>query len=146
VGQKTSIEGAEITYNEFIKPDLSVMQSGGDFQMGTDLTIKKDGKTYSIEPALKKTGRDFMYIPAEIQEANIKIQLKKIDPSSETAEFIIGKIKQDGNAAVKVPQEILTVQASVKPFISLVWVGILIMVVGFFVAVSRRLKESLIKS
>ncbi|HSD63240.1 MAG TPA: cytochrome c-type biogenesis CcmF C-terminal domain-containing protein [Ignavibacteriaceae bacterium] len=146
VGQKTNIEGTEILYNEFVKPDFSVMQSGGDFKMGTNLTVTKDGKTYNVEPMLKKTGRDFIYLPAEIADANIKIQLKKIDPSTETADFIVGKLKDDTKVTVQTPKEILTVQASVKPFISFVWVGILIMVVGFFVAVSRRLRESLIKS
>jgi cytochrome c-type biogenesis protein CcmF len=145
VGQKTNVEGARIEYTEFVKPDMSVMMSGGDFKMGTNLTVTKDGKTYNVEPILKKTGRDFIYVPVEIAEANIKIQLKKIDPSSQTADFIVGKIKGE-TATSKTPKEVLTVAASIKPFISLVWSGILIMVAGFFVAVSRRLRESLIKS
>ena len=62
--------------------------------MGTNLKIVKDGKTYNVEPLLKKTGRDFIYVPADIDEANLKIQLKKIDPSSQTAELIVGKIKE----------------------------------------------------
>jgi cytochrome c biogenesis factor len=41
--------------------------------------------------------------------------------------------------------EVLSISASVKPFINLVWAGVLIMFIGFFVAVSRRLKESLVK-
>jgi cytochrome c-type biogenesis protein CcmF len=145
VGQKTNVEGAQIDYIDFVKPDLSVMQSGGDFKMGTNLSVTKDGKTYTVEPMLKKTGRDFIYVPADIKEANLKIQLKKIDPSSQTAEFIVGKLKGETTVS-KTPKEVLTVAASVKPFISLVWTGILIMVAGFFVAVSRRLRESLIKS
>jgi cytochrome c-type biogenesis protein CcmF len=145
VGQKTNVEGAQIEYTEFIKPDMSVMMSGGDFKMGTNLVVTKNGKTYNVEPVLKKTGRDFIYVPVEIQEANLKIQLKKIDPTTQTAEYIVGKLKGD-TTQTKAPKEVLTVAASVKPFISLVWGGILVMVVGFFVAVSRRLRESLIKS
>jgi cytochrome c-type biogenesis protein CcmF len=41
-------------------------------------------------------------------------------------------------------EEVLTVSASIKPFISLVWIGVIVMVLGFFVAVARRLKESLV--
>ena len=145
VGQKTNVEGAQIEYTEFVKPDMSVMMSGGDFKMGTNLVVTKNGKTYNVEPVLKKTGRDFIYVPVEIQEANLKIQLKKIDPTTQTAEYIVGKLKGD-TTQTKAPKEVLTVAASVKPFISLVWGGILIMVAGFFVAVSRRLRESLIKS
>ncbi len=42
------------------------------------------------------------------------------------------------------PKEILTVDASIKPFISLVWIGVLTMVAGFIIASFRRSKESLI--
>jgi cytochrome c-type biogenesis protein CcmF len=145
VGQKTNVEGAQIEYTEFVKPDMSVMMSGGDFKMGANLIVIKDGKTYNVEPMLKKTGRDFIYVPVEIADANLKIQLKKIDPGTQTADFIVGKLKGETNAN-QAPKEVLTVAASVKPFISLVWGGILIMVAGFFVAVSRRLRESLVKS
>jgi cytochrome c-type biogenesis protein CcmF len=113
--------------------------------MGTNLKVTKDGKTYTVEPELKKTGRDFMYVPVEIADANIKIQLKKIDPSTETADFIVSKLKGE-TVKSQAPKEVLTVAASVKPYISLVWGGVLIMVAGFFIAVSRRLRESLIKS
>ncbi len=145
VGQKTNVQGAQIEYQEFVKPDMSVMMSGGDFEMGANLKVVKDGKTYNVEPKLKKTGRDFIYVPVQISEANIKIQLKKIDPTTQTADFIVGKLKAETSAKQE-PKEILTVAASVKPYISLVWTGILIMVAGFFIAVSRRLRESLVKS
>ncbi len=145
VGQKTNVEGAQIEYTDFVKPDMSVMMSGGDFNMGTNLTVTKDGKTYNVEPMLKKTGRDFIYVPVEIADANLKIQLKKIDPAKHIAELIVSKLKGE-TVKSQTPKEVLTVAASVKPFISLVWGGVLIMVAGFFIAVSRRLRESLIKS
>ncbi len=145
VGQKTNVEGAQIEYVDFVKPDMSVMMSGGNFTMGTNLKVTKDGKTYNVEPELKKTGEDFMYVPVEIEEANIKIQLKKIDPATQTADFIFSKLKGE-TIKNQAPKEVLTVAASVKPYISLVWAGVLIMVAGFFIAVSRRLRESLIKS
>ena len=42
--------------------------------------------------------------------------------------------------------EVLSVTASIKPFVNLVWAGVAIMVVGFFVSMVRRLKESMIIS
>ena len=44
----------------------------------------------------------------------------------------------------KPKEEVLTVAAAIKPYISLVWIGVIVMVLGFFVAVARRLKESLL--
>jgi cytochrome c-type biogenesis protein CcmF len=42
--------------------------------------------------------------------------------------------------------EVLSVTASIKPFVNLVWAGVAIMVIGFFIAMTRRLKESKIIS
>ena len=70
--------------------------------------------------------------------------MKKIDPGTKRADFIISKISGE-NTSRSQPKEVLTVAASIKPFISFVWIGIVIMVFGFFVSVARRLPESLIK-
>jgi cytochrome c-type biogenesis protein CcmF len=65
---------------------------------------------------------------------NVEIALSSFD-ETETTEVHISEKK-----------EVLTVTASIKPFINLVWAGVAVMVIGFFVAVTRRLKESLVKS
>jgi cytochrome c-type biogenesis protein CcmF len=118
------------------------MQNGGDFQMGAQLDIEKDGKTYNAEALMKKEGRDVKFVPVEVKEANIKVQLQKVDPASQKAELIFSEINSSNTLAV--PKEVLTISASTKPFINLVWTGILVMVIGFFISVARRLKESFI--
>lgn len=142
VGQKIDYEGYNIMYESFDRPDLAKMTGGGDIEMGPKLVVSKDGKVFNVEPKIKGSMGNFTYVPAEIKEANLKIEIKKIDPTSEKADLILSKIVKD-TPQVK-PQEVLSIQASIKPFISLVWIGILIMVLGFFVSVARRLKESLI--
>ena len=144
LGDTKVVDGVKIEYKDFDKPDMSVMMGGGNFQMGTKLIITKDGKSYNAEPLIKKEGRDFKYIPDQIEAANIKIELKKIDPGTQQADFIISKISGINNSNSQ-PKEVLTVTASIKPFISFVWIGIVIMVFGFFVSVARRLPESLLK-
>lgn len=146
VGEFTKVDSIKITYKSFSKPDVNVMMSGGNFQMGTNLEITKANKTYDIEPLIKRNGQSFNYIPAAIEELNLKIQIKKIDPSTQKADFVLSKINNYNKKDSSKSQEILTITASIKPFVNLVWIGILIMVVGFFVSVARRLKESLIKN
>ncbi len=143
IGDKINFNGSEIVYKDFVKPDMSVMMSGGNFQMGTDLTITKNGKTFSAEPTIKRDENGFSYIPVTLEEADIKIELKKIDPSTQKADFVLTKLDTKKTSAS--PKEVLTIEASVKPFINFVWGGVLIMVFGFFISVARRLKESLIK-
>ena len=143
LGDQTNFDGAKITYTNFVAPDLSVMQGGGDFQMGADLTIIKDNKTYKVEALMKKEGRSVHFVPIELKDANLKIQLEQVDPATKNAKIIFGKLDQNNEAASK-PKEVLSISASTKPFVNLVWTGILIMVFGFFISVARRLKESLV--
>jgi len=138
--EKTSIEGAEITYADFIKPDMSVMMGGGNFQMGAKLTITKNGKSETVEAMMKKEGAGVTFVPVELKEADLRVELTKIDPATKKAEFIIGKLSAPVISAQ--PVEVLAVNASTKPFISLVWIGVAIAVIGFFVSTYRRLQES----
>ncbi len=141
LGQSTKFNGADIDYTDFVAPDMSTMMGGGDFQMGANLQIKKDGKIYKVEAIMKKEGRSVHFVPVEVKEADIKIQLQKIDPNSKTAELTFSKLDEASSAPAQ-PKEVLSISASTKPFIGLVWTGVLIMVFGFFISVARRLKES----
>ena len=142
IGSSADFNGAKVAYSSFIAPDMSIMQSGGDFQMGAQLVLEKDGKTYNVEALMKKEGRDVKFAPVELKEANIRIQLQKIDPSSQKADLIFSEINSANAPAA--PKEALTISASTKPFINLVWTGILVMVIGFIISVVRRLKESFV--
>lgn len=138
--EKTSIEGAQLTYTDFIKPDMSVMMGGGNFQMGAKLTVTKNGKTETIEALMKKEEQGVTFVTVELKDADLRVELTKIDPTTKKAEFIVGKLSMP--VITTRPAEVLAVNASTKPFISLVWIGVAIAVIGFFVSTLRRLKES----
>ena len=145
LGSEIEYEGMKIKYEEFIKPDMAAMMSGGDVEMGTKLIVTKDGKDYEISPLIKIKSGQFEYVPAEIADANLKVEVNKIEQSNRNAVLILSKINDDG-ATSNQSNEILSVTASIKPFVNLVWAGVLIMVVGFFISMTRRLKESRIVS
>jgi cytochrome c-type biogenesis protein CcmF len=145
LGSEINYEGIKIKYDEFIKPDMSAMMSGGDVEMGTKLLLSKDGKEYEISPLIKIKSGQFEYTPAEVKGANLRIEVRKIDQSNKDAELIISKINNENNTANQ-SNEVLSVTASIKPFVNLVWAGVAIMVIGFFIAMTRRLKESKIIS
>lgn len=141
IGQEIDFEGNKIKYQDFIKPNMEAMMKSGDFQMGAKFEISNYGKTFDAITLMKKSGEDITYIPAEIKEANIKIELKNIDPASKQIELAISKLNNQ-NISSNEKKEILSVTASVKPFVSLVWFGTIILVSGFIVSMFRRLKES----
>jgi cytochrome c-type biogenesis protein CcmF len=140
-GSEINYEGIKIKYDEFIKPDMTAMMSGGDVEMGTKLKVTKDGKDYEISPLIKIKSGQFEYIPAEVKEVNLRIEVRKIEQSNKNADLIISKINGENNS-LNQSNEVLSVTASIKPFVSFVWVGVLIMVIGFFISMSRRLKDS----
>jgi cytochrome c-type biogenesis protein CcmF len=145
LGSEIEFEGTSIKYLEFIKPDMNAMMSGGDIEMGAKLSVTKDGKSYEVSPMIKGQSGQFVYVPVEVKEANLKIEIHKIEQGSYQAEFTFSNINGDSQTISK-PQEVLSVTASIKPFVNLVWAGVVIMVVGFFISMTRRLKESMVIS
>lgn len=140
-GEETETEGAKILYVEFIRPDMSVMSSGGDFQMGAKLSVKGYGTAKTVDLLLKKEGEAINYIPVELEEENLRIILKQIDPMSKKADIVISKLS-GSIADVHEHKEVLSISASVKPFVSLVWIGTALFVLGFFVSMFRRLEDA----
>jgi cytochrome c-type biogenesis protein CcmF len=45
------------------------------------------------------------------------------------------------DSQITVPKQILTVEASLKPFVSLIWIGVTIMSIGFIFSIMYRIKE-----
>ena len=60
------------------------------------------------------------------------------DPSQSTGELSFKRVGQEMPA----PREVFTVEFSVKPLMSLVWIGVITMVLGFAVSIVRYLRAS----
>ena len=144
-GKSFNFKGTEITFNKFTisEKERKAMLDGETFQMGADLSVKYKGKTYKANPSIifKKEKKEL--IEAIIKEANIKIVLTKIDATGKV-NLTVSDITAN-SIPVKVSKEMLTIEASIKPNINLVWLGVLFMTVGFLIAVIRRSKEYNIK-
>ncbi|MBE0539236.1 MAG: cytochrome c biogenesis protein CcsA [Ignavibacterium sp.] len=144
-GVKTEYKGSNISFDHFdvSAETMADMQAGKDFQMGAVLTIENGGKTEEFELFRKSVGGQIEFTDYTSAQAGIKVKLLNL-----TAQMIeVSITSSDGTnqqVVEKPKQEVLSVTASVKPYISLVWIGVIIMVLGFFVAVARRLKESLL--
>lgn len=143
LGSQSDFDNATISYQSFIKPDMSAMTTGGSIKMGAVIVVQKDGKTYTDSTVMQGSAGNFDFVAAQFNDANIKVQVQKIDPTTKQAVFIVSNIVNKTQVTTQ-PKEVLTITASIKPFISFVWIGVLVMFIGFFVSVARRLKESLI--
>ncbi len=69
--------------------------------------------------------------------------MKLVNLTANNVEIALSKMAEEVNEQVAQEQEVLYISASIKPFISFVWIGVVVMVVGFFISVMRRLQETL---
>jgi cytochrome c-type biogenesis protein CcmF len=143
-GKSYEYNNAKITFTEFNFSDeaRSAMMAGTDFQIGARLKISFGGKENNYEAVMKTSGGSREFVPVEIKEANLRITMQNMDASGKVVLNIADLTKKEGEA-VKQPEEVLSVEVSVKPFISLVWIGVLLTVAGLTLSAVRRSKEAL---
>lgn len=112
------VEGVELT--------------GEDVAVKAKIKIEGEHEPFYAEPIFlivnkKEVGR----IPAEINDLGIRIALLNIDP--QTNEFTIGTaIRQ---------KDWVVIKAVEKPLINVLWIGTLVLMVGFGMATVRRFKD-----
>jgi cytochrome c-type biogenesis protein CcmF len=135
----------KITFMKFDFPAdaMAAMQAGNDFFIGAELQVEAEGKRFDVEPQMVSNAGNRTFEPAEISELNLRLQLTDLDASG-SINLALSEINASGNESneATVSQPSLTVDASIKPFIGLVWLGTLVMTLGFVVSVVRRVKEA----
>lgn len=148
-GGSTEFDGAKITFVRFDlgEETMKAMSEGKDFQMGAVLQIEKDGKSTEVELFRKSVSGNVEFTSFSSDEMNLKIDL--INLTAGNVEIALSKADGTGESETNIQtksNEVLTITASIKPFINLVWAGVVIMVAGFFISMARRLKESMVIS
>ncbi len=148
-GSSTEFDGAKITFVKFnmAAETMQLMSEGKDFQMGAVIEIEKNGKKTETELLRKQIDGKIEFTSFESKEMNLKIDLENL--SAGVIEIAFSSLEGEDTPTTTVQpkgNEVLSVTASIKPFVSFVWAGVAIMVIGFFIAMTRRLKESRIVS
>ena len=106
----------------------------GEVGVGMDMTvIAKDGRQYKAMPAVGLKENNLRNIPDTVLAQNLIIRFNKLADAN--ANKIELGIKED-----KGIQDIITLKVYEFPFINVLWIGIVIMVLGFIVSIVQRLK------
>lgn len=142
-GQTHEYKGAVITFDSFnFPPDaMSAMQSGEDFYIGAKLNVQYDGKIYNVEPKMVSRQGQRSFESVEVGAANLKIEMTSLQASG-SINLIFSSLDGSSKSNMPASKESLSIDASIKPFINLVWAGVVVMVAGFFIAIVRRTKDS----
>jgi cytochrome c-type biogenesis protein CcmF len=92
----------------------------------------KTGSQYTLQSLLVKKDDSYLSSPDTLTAENIILQLQKVT----------GNIAELGIKESDTIMKYLTLKAYKFPFINLVWLGTLIMVIGFFIAMWRRIQTN----
>jgi cytochrome c-type biogenesis protein CcmF len=93
--------------------------------------VKGENQDYFAEPIFIIRNRMVGRIPAEIRDLGIQFTLINIHP--ETGEFTIGTSTRQ--------KDWIVIRAMEKPFINVLWIGTLIVMFGFGIAMTRRFND-----
>ncbi|HTY58491.1 MAG TPA: cytochrome c biogenesis protein CcsA [Bacteroidota bacterium] len=147
-GETKMIGSLRITFVDFDFPVMqkAAMLEGKEVRIGAKLMVRQgSGKQVPVEPAkIIKAGeqRDETVKIGDAYELSIAA-LHPDREAKENSRVSIGVRDLQAAANDKASQgDVLMAEASVKPFINLVWSGLIIVMVGFLVTIFRRGQEA----
>lgn len=121
---------------------MQKMMNGEDFEIGAEIILKGYGKKYELEPKYGIRSGSKLNEPVVIKDENIQISLFSMSADQGIISLLIEPFNiKDSKQQIK--KEVLSITASIKPFVGLVWLGTVVIVAGFFIAMIRRKKESM---
>ena len=141
-GETQKFENNEITFTGFNFPEdaMKSMSAGTGFQIGALFNVSYNGKTETVETIMKSVGGKKDFLPVDIKDADLRIEMTNLDASG-VVNVKFSKLSDPNPMFFKTPPS-LSIEASTKPFIMLVWFGVVFMVLGFILATIKRTKES----
>jgi cytochrome c-type biogenesis protein CcmF len=141
-GEKYEFENSIIEFTDFNIPEDAMlsMTSGKEFKIGAKIRISEGDSSYFVEPYMK-VNKDIKEYSTEIVEGTgLKIALTSLDVSGMINVNISSQ--EDDSQVEESSSEILTAEISIKPFMSLVWIGVIVVTIGLLFGVVRRTKDS----
>ncbi|MFZ4619718.1 MAG: heme lyase CcmF/NrfE family subunit [Bacteroidota bacterium] len=140
-GKTESVAGMEVKYIDY---SFTQSKENGNYLV-MNIEVTRNGKKEIIHPTMTNKGGQPIFKEALLPNTNIAFLIKGMNPSENENDakvtLAISGLDESA-AAVKTPKaETLVVEASVKPFINLVWIGTLALIGGFLITIVRRVKE-----
>ncbi len=137
-GETKLYNNMEITFEDFeySKDFMQAMTKGERMTIGARLKIKYDGNEIVISPKQIVDKNETRKLSAEIYDKNITVNIDKLDASGKIVLSFTEKGAHEKHA------EIFSADASFKPLVSLIWIGVIIMSIGFIFSIVYRVRKS----
>lgn len=122
----TTFEGGEVITD---LPGVNLKE--GDVAVKANLVIQDFGVEKRLSPIFIIRDNQLGKIPAIDNELGIKVEVENIVPESNKFSFKVNRYQKD----------YVVLKAIMKPQINVLWIGTIIMLIGFCVAIYRRYDE-----
>lgn len=151
-GETKKVGDVDVTFEDFDFPvmEKAAMLEGRDVRIGAKLLVTENSKKpVLVTPAKVMSKGEQQDDPARYHD-KIEFTIVGMHPDREAKENSTVEIgysdvtPQTQDSGSKKP-DVLVVEASIKPYINLVWNGVIILMVGFIVTIVRRAQEARLK-
>ncbi|MCX6163741.1 MAG: cytochrome c biogenesis protein CcsA [Ignavibacteriae bacterium] len=152
-GDKKKIGNLEI---EFVDFDFGNIQMGGkemmsgNYTLGATLNVSDGKNKETISPKLHAANGEQDYVKVQMKNNPdfdfyfVNMKLLDEEQGGSLASIAVVDLKDPSKNVRK--EETLVASIAIKPFIWVLWTGVVILVLGFFLSVYRRRKELFIKT
>ena len=134
------VGNATIKFSAFDMSGHNAQTSVGGMKVGAVLEITKGDQKETVTPYVIFGSKEPKYYGAEskILGGTIEMLSMNIGGMGDGKSSIVLSVMQGLHDATPQPKEVLTVEASIKPFISLVWLGTVILLAGIVISIVKR--------
>jgi cytochrome c-type biogenesis protein CcmF len=143
-GETVSLGDVRATFVKFDmgSPETGAMAGGGGMTVGSVLELKSNRGKETVTPIAvynQQSAPKFTPVPSKLLGANVQLVSMNIDMGSKQSMVTLEVMRP--NAAIQ-PAEALVVEASVKPFMNLVWSGTILLFIGLIISMFHRKREA----
>ncbi len=149
-GETKKVGDLEVSFVDFDFPvdQKAAMLEGREVKIGVTLQVKQYGKKpVGVTPSKVMNQGQVIDKPGMFDEKH-QFTIVSMKPDSENREnstVEIGYKDLGAGSSGKGDSDVLVVEASIKPYINLVWSGVIVLLVGFIVTIVRRAQEARLK-
>jgi cytochrome c-type biogenesis protein CcmF len=141
-GETKEIQGYQINFTEF---KMTPHDDGKNFQVGAVLHVVKGEHHHTITPVMLMGSEGRQSIPAVIHPKSayapeVSVTLNKLNADTKTVELVFNGLREE-EAVDHDNAEQLVVEFSQKPFMSILWVGTVILIIGTLLSFTQRIKS-----
>jgi len=133
-----TVDQLNVTFNRFmvgehmdqspmaVRADLTVTFSEGSYS-----------KDYSVQPGIWMEDGKLQGSTVDVPETPYKIHLESIDANEGKILIVV----EGGSQSEEAPKDVLSIEVSEKPFISILWLGCIVLLVGLTVSWVDRTRK-----